>query len=281
MRSDSRRSDRSGTALAISVKRMPAAVQQHVEDRARPALADQLDRLVVARAAARRTRCAGVAIAASVVGARSFMRLRGAQHPRLLDRAVHRDVAGDVDHRREGLHGQHRDRLEELLVAPARLARLLVEVLRELRALGRAAAAGSAAARPRAASPSPTRLARATSSMPRPAWRRRAGVQLRDPARSRSARPPRARSARRVQRQRAVAQLRAEARVARSAAGEPASTPRKFGSCPAADDAPLRIGQRRLGRRQVVVDREPAHLCLGHGHHRGEELGGARRRLRE
>ena len=51
MRSESRRSDRSGTALRDLREALLAAVQQHVEDRAGPALADQLDRLVVARAA--------------------------------------------------------------------------------------------------------------------------------------------------------------------------------------------------------------------------------------
>src|SRR4051794_31947787 len=60
-------------------------------------------------------------------------RSRRAQPPRVLPRAVDRYLPRDVHHRREGLHGRRRDRLEDLLVGPAGLARLLVEVHRGLR----------------------------------------------------------------------------------------------------------------------------------------------------
>ena len=88
-----------GRRCAISEKRSGAALEQHVDDRAGPALADQLDRLVEVGAAAprrlpasRSRPCGGRADAHG---------LRGAQHARLLDGAVDRHLAGDVDHRRE------------------------------------------------------------------------------------------------------------------------------------------------------------------------------------
>src|SRR3954451_10400049 len=57
--------------------------------------------------------------------------LRGAERPRFLDGAVGRHVAGDVDHRGEALERHERDRLEQLLVGPARFAGLLDEVRRQ------------------------------------------------------------------------------------------------------------------------------------------------------
>src|SRR5438270_10884344 len=48
----------------------------------------------------------------------------------LLDGAVYRHVSGDVDRRRKGLEAHVGQRLEDLLVGPAGLARLLVEVER-------------------------------------------------------------------------------------------------------------------------------------------------------
>src|SRR5436305_14826710 len=56
--------------------------------------------------------------------------LGGAQLARaaLLVRAVDRYLARDVDHRGEGLERGVGDRLEDLLVGPARLAPLFVEV---------------------------------------------------------------------------------------------------------------------------------------------------------
>src|SRR5215217_5185609 len=92
-----------------------AAVQQDVEDRAGPAAADELDGLVQAWAAGR------------------------PQGALLLDGAVHGDLAGDVDHGREGFHGEDRDGLQELLVAPAGLPRLLLQVLGLGLALGQRA----------------------------------------------------------------------------------------------------------------------------------------------
>src|SRR4051812_15155865 len=54
---------------------------------------------------------------------------------RLLDGPVDGDVTGHVDHRREALERGVADRLQDLLVAPAGLARLLVEVHRGAAAL--------------------------------------------------------------------------------------------------------------------------------------------------
>src|SRR5512132_393049 len=51
-----------------------------------------------------------------------------AERSRVLDRAVDRHFAGDVHHCGEGLEGDEGDGLEDLLVAPPGLARLLVEV---------------------------------------------------------------------------------------------------------------------------------------------------------
>src|SRR5690349_22138048 len=65
--------------------------------------------------------------------AMSTTRSRRAQTPRVLPGAVDRNLAGHVDHRGEGLHRRAGDRLEDLLVAPARLARLLVEMHRRAR----------------------------------------------------------------------------------------------------------------------------------------------------
>src|SRR3954452_20976593 len=112
-----------------------AAVEQDVDDRARPALADELDRLVQvgtagARALQRRDRdlAAGDALTAHDSGR--------AQDARILHGAVGRDVAGDVDHGGEGLERHHGDRLEQLLVGPAGLARLLEQVAGALALLG-------------------------------------------------------------------------------------------------------------------------------------------------
>src|SRR3954454_882007 len=57
---------------------------------------------------------------------------RRAEPPGVLPGAVHRYLAGDVHQGGEGLHRRGGDRLEDLLVAPAGLARLLVEVHRRL-----------------------------------------------------------------------------------------------------------------------------------------------------
>src|SRR3954449_7177357 len=56
--------------------------------------------------------------------------LRGLELPCFLDGPVGRHPAGDVDPGREGLERGVRNRLEDLLVVPAGLARLLVEVHR-------------------------------------------------------------------------------------------------------------------------------------------------------
>src|SRR3954449_10941516 len=57
---------------------------------------------------------------------------RGAQPPRVLPGAVDRYLPRDVHHRGERLHRRGGDRLEDLLVRPAGLARLLVEMHRRL-----------------------------------------------------------------------------------------------------------------------------------------------------
>src|SRR6201995_5264296 len=56
--------------------------------------------------------------------------LRGLERPRGLLRAIDGDLPGDVDHRGEHLERQRGDRLEDLLVVPARLACLLMQVHR-------------------------------------------------------------------------------------------------------------------------------------------------------
>src|SRR5205823_11551591 len=61
---------------------------------------------------------------------RPATRLRGLKEPAFLPRPVARDVAGPGHERREEAERDVRDGLEDLLIAPARLARLLVEVHR-------------------------------------------------------------------------------------------------------------------------------------------------------
>src|SRR5512132_2131324 len=59
---------------------------------------------------------------------------RRLERPGVLGGAVDGDVAGDVDHGGEALEGDVGDRLEDLLVGPAGLAGLLVQVHRRLAA---------------------------------------------------------------------------------------------------------------------------------------------------
>ena len=75
--------DRSGTACAISVKRSGPRLQQDVEDRAGPALADQLDRLVEAGAALRRVSGRSTVAAAACVAARRLAMVYAARSTRV------------------------------------------------------------------------------------------------------------------------------------------------------------------------------------------------------
>ena len=56
--------------------------------------------------------------------------LGGLQRSRCLTRAIDRNLTGNVDHRREALKRNRRDRFQDLLVVPTRLARLLMEMHR-------------------------------------------------------------------------------------------------------------------------------------------------------
>src|SRR6185437_8629718 len=100
----------------------PAPLQEDVDDRAAPALADELDGLVHARAALDRALAEGALersdqdLAAGGAFERHGVGLRGSSEPRLLEGTVDRDLAGDVDGGREGLEGQDGDGLEQLLV---------------------------------------------------------------------------------------------------------------------------------------------------------------------
>src|SRR5215211_9381118 len=113
------------------------AFQEDDDDRARPALADQLDGFVEVRAAPRLAGRVERRDGSTTARGRAHRResLRRAQDARVLDRAVDGDLAGDVDHRDQRLERHVRDRLEQLLVGPAGLARLLVQVHRREAAL--------------------------------------------------------------------------------------------------------------------------------------------------
>ena len=238
IRSESRRSDSSGTACAISEKRSGPSIST-LQDRARPAPADQLDRLVVEGAAVAAARVLGRAArpdprsrhGGSRPSATLSLTAYAASSCRDASRgAVDRHLAGDVDHRREALERHRRDRLEDLLVVPAAsrasswrciggpaVLQQRLEVAQQRRlALGPWSRTG-APARPRRA-PARPRAPPASAS--------------RCPARSGSARRPPARSAPAS----AASACRAAARsgTARRRAAPPASRPARRGSSAAA-----------------------------------------------
>src|SRR3954470_21000968 len=86
-----------------------AAVQEDLDDRSGPAAPDELNRLVVERAA-------GGLLLAHGHERSAPLGLRGLELPGLLDGSVGRHLARDVDPGREGLERRVRDRLEDLLV---------------------------------------------------------------------------------------------------------------------------------------------------------------------
>ena len=259
------RSERSGTACAISEKRSGRPRSRHGDDRAGPALADQLDRLVVdagsRRIATSRGRCACRAPRAPIGHATPPAAIaRG-----LLDRAVHRYLAGDVDHRGEGLQ---RDVARSPRGAARRSSRP--------RAPPRA---GASAARPRRSTSAlevaqQRGLARVAASRTRaPARPRRCRARPAGPCARAARAPARERwcsataSAIRssvAQRQRAVAQLGAEARVAAQRGGRAGEHAEEVRKLPAGGQRALEHGQRALRGGEVVVDVEPAHLRLLH-----------------
>ena len=179
----SRRSERSGTACAISREPqrpgLAAGPSTIAPVQRRPISSTAL---VVAAGTRRRRPCASHARGAYAV-ARSYAARRRLAAARLLDGAVDRDVAGDVDHRGEALQRDERDRLQELLVGPAGLARLLVQVRAAARRCsvtsGSQVAQQRGLARRRAR---PTRGRSAISSSARPGLRARRARAARGPA---------------------------------------------------------------------------------------------------
>ncbi len=257
--------ERSGDRVGDLREAHPPAVQQHVEDRAGPALAHELDGLVVARAAPARRACRGSRVSCpwlSVHHAARSTRVSSTEpstgtSPATLTIAVKDSMR------------QHRDRFQQLLVASSR-PRAPPRAGAAGSSRGRrAAGAGSAAARPRAASPESQRLARATSSMPEAGLPARARVQLqpRLGAVVLGHREPDPLGA--VPRQCAVPQLGSEAHVRLQRRGRAGQHAEEVRELPGRRRRTLEDRQRLLGRRQVVVDGEPTHLCLGHCHHRG------------
>src|SRR5205085_6181455 len=105
-----------------------AAVQEDLDDRSCPTAPYELNRLVIERAAG--------GLFAHGHERSAPGPLRGLELPCFLDRAVGGYLAGDVDPRREGLERGIGHRLEDLLVVPSGLARLLVEVHRRSALLG-------------------------------------------------------------------------------------------------------------------------------------------------
>ena len=202
-RSESRRSERSGTSSRTSEKRSGPSISTN---RIAP-----VQRLPISSTARWYWRAAGSRGSAAAVpgpppltvagrhGRRMLvalgpcLRRPGAAAPPRPSRRGH--VARPGDQVAEAGQRDVRDGLEDLLVGPARLARLLVEVPRRARPRSRAARARSAAARPRCSSRESNSRASAISSSPRPGLAR--GALRAWPARTRcpGARRPRARSA--------------------------------------------------------------------------------------
>src|SRR3954454_3172450 len=185
----------------------------------------------------------------------------GPQAPRVLPGSVDGYLAGDVHHRGEGLERRGGDGLEDLLVGPAGLARLLVEVHRRL---GLAFDEGLEVAQERClALVAGVPLAgqrdlveREAGLSRRAAVHRRArlgvvvlGDRQRDPLERR-------------QRERAVAKLRAEPRVGaqrRGRAGEHAEEVRELA---AGGERPAKHGDGALRGGELVVDVEATHRGL-------------------
>ena len=243
-----------------------AALEQHVEDRARPALADQLDGAVEVGTAARapavarasRLRSCDVSPRASSAHAAFSTRVSSTEPSTGISPATF-TIA--VKHSRPSTAMASSSCSS---VQPASFAsslrcwgqrpRWVTSGLRKRRS---AASRGSRDSHSRA---SPT------SSMPRPAWRavrlwmampgRRAvvlGDRERDPLERR-------------QLERAVAQLAAEARVAAQRGGRAGEHAEEVRELAGGGQRALEDGERALGRGELVVDGEAAHLGLvGHG----------------
>ena len=156
-------------------------------------------------------------------------------------------LARDVDHGGERLERHVGDRLEQLLVAPAGLARLLVQVHRGVPALLEQRA--QVAQQRRLALVGGLPVARGGDLVDADAGlARRAQVDRDARAGCGSARRPRARCARASAASASPWRSSERKRAyARSAAGEPASTPRKFGSCPPDAIAPFSTGSDPSG----------------------------------
>src|SRR3954452_11339130 len=275
MRSESRRSLSSGTACEISLKRSgPPSPSSSTAT-----MAPVQRRPMSSTAAWEQGKQAGALSPGAVLDPRASPVARawrlmarkrsaagsgrscGPQAPRVLPRSVDGYLAGDVHHRREGLERRGGDRLQDLLVAPAGLARLLVEVHRRL---GLALDEGLEVAQERrlalvAGVPLAGQrdLVEREPGLPRrAAVHRRAGLGVvvlgdrqRDPLERR-------------QRERAVAQLRAEPRVRPQRgrrAGEHAEEVRELA---AGGERPAKDGDGALRGGELVVDVEATHRGL-------------------
>jgi hypothetical protein len=179
-----------------------------------------------------------------------------------------------VDHGGERLERDDRDRLEQLLVGPPRLARLLEQVARTHALLGERAQIAQQrglAVIARVPLTGERELVEAEPGLaPGARVQREAGlgaVQRRDGERD---------PLERLERQRAVvAQLRAEPRVGAQGGRGARQDAEEVRQLAGAGEGAFDDRQRRLGRRQVVVDLEAGHLCLHCEPPWGEGAGGA------
>ena len=125
IRSESRRSESSGTA-AGDLGEAERTVHQDAENRASPSASHELDGLVV------EGQQPGAGVVPSEVSSRGHIAqpgtLRCLQGARHLAGPVDGNFSRDVDHRGKALERYGCDRLQNLLVVPARLAGLLMEV---------------------------------------------------------------------------------------------------------------------------------------------------------
>src|SRR3954470_10535865 len=230
-----------------------ATIQEDLHDRSRPAAPDQLNRLVIKRAAG------GLLAHGHERTAPGF--LRGLELPCFLDGSVGRHLAGDVDPGREGLERGVRDGLEDLLVVPARLARLLVEVHRRCAGLRHDSLEVAQQHRlvlvarvPLARQRDVVELEARRTRRARVQGQTRLGVEVvgdgeRDPLERPDLQTP-------------VAQLGTEPGVCAQHRGRARDHAEEVGELAARGQRATKDRHRALGRGEVVVDLESAHGCL-------------------